>query len=300
MDRRINYLAPVLLAVTGFLFFASGNILSASIVIILSCCVFFQIRTLLNASQGRDANPARDPTSNRPKIFSSLDELASGIAHEINNPLAIIAQEAHWAKRLLNKVLSPPDNMKDIQDCTDSLVEIENQVHRCNQIVQKLLSMARELNVVIQNIDINEIVKVVHEIIIREGRSGDIKVNLELDPGAPIINSDAPLIQQVLLNIVMNARQAIGEHGTIDLRTKFINKLWVDIEIQDDGCGIPEENFDKIFLPFFSTKHDKNGTGLGLAICRGIIEKLGGSIAVKSRPNTGTLFTVRLPVKSQP
>ena len=168
MDRRINYLAPVLLAVTGFLFFASGNILSASIVIILSCCVFFQIRTLLNASQGRDANPARDPTSNRPKIFSSLDELASGIAHEINNPLAIIAQEAHWAKRLLNKVLSPPDNMKDIQDCTDSLVEIENQVHRCNQIVQKLLSMARELNVVIQNIDINEIVKVVHEIIVGE------------------------------------------------------------------------------------------------------------------------------------
>ncbi|MFH0958418.1 MAG: ATP-binding protein [Pseudomonadota bacterium] len=299
MDRRTHYLSPAIIAIMGFLFLASGYMISGLTFVTMSCIVLFQIRTLSNRSSVRVPESEKDKTSNRPKIFSSLDELASGIAHEINNPLAIIAQEAHWAKRLLNKILSPPENMKDIKDCTDSLVEIENQVYRCNQIVQKLLSMARELNIVIQNIDINELVKGVYEIIIREVSTSKIKVNLELDPKAPRIDSDAPLIQQVLLNIVMNAKQACGEQGKIDLRTKFVNKLWVEIEIQDDGCGIPKENLDRIFLPFFSTKQDKNGTGLGLAICRGIVEKLGGSITLKSGPDEGTLFTVRLPLESQ-
>jgi len=158
--------------------------------------------------------------------------------------------------------------------------------------------MARELNVVIQQIDINEITKSVYDIVIRESSASNIRVNLSLDPYAPSILSDAPLLRQVLLNIVMNAIQAIGANGEINLRTKSQNKSWVDIEIQDDGCGICEENLEKIFLPFFSTKQETQGTGLGLAICRGIVEKLGGYITVTSKPNLGTIFTVRLPLTS--
>jgi len=298
MDPRIHYLSPLLIALTGFSFFALGLFLQSCVVLALSFLVFFQVRHLLNTSRPQINNANVAACSNRPKIFSSIDELASGIAHEINNPLAIIAQESHWGKKLLQKISADPEDFKNVQDCTDSFAEIESQVHRCNQIVQKLLSMARELNIVIQKIDINELVRKIYEIAKREPSTSNITLNLQLDPKVPLINSDAPLIQQVLLNVVMNAKQAVGEKGTIDLRTKLTGNNLVEIEIQDNGCGIPKENLDRIFLPFFSTKQCKNGTGLGLSICKGIVEKLGGSITVKSKFNEGTLFRIRLPIST--
>lgn len=301
MNPKIHYLVPVLTAMAAFPIYWSGNSFVAILIFLLGCGLFLQIRSLLlNGLNEQDPKRNNLNESVRPKIFSSIDELASGIAHEINNPLAIIAQEAGWMERLLKKHMAsetPAEN--EIEDCLDSSMEIRRQVDRCNQIVQKLLSMARELNIVIQQIDINQITKSVYEIVTREPSASNIRVNLELDPNVPLIMSDAPLIRQVLLNILMNAKQAVDKSGVIELRTKSRKKGWIDVEIQDDGCGISEENLEKIFLPFFSTKQETNGTGLGLAICRGIVEKLGGSITVKSKPNEGTLFTVRLPLTSK-
>lgn len=298
LNRKIHYLAPVLTALAAFPIYWSGNSFVAVLIFLLGCTLFLQVRSfLLNGLNEQDPRRTNLSEPVRPKIFSSLDELASGIAHEINNPLAIIAQEAGWMERLLKKQMaSETPGEKEIEDCLDSSMEIRRQVDRCNQIVQKLLSMARELNIVIQKIDINEITKNVYQIVTREPFASNIRVNLKLDPNAPPILSDAPLIRQVLLNILMNAKQAVGKGGVIELRTKSREKGWIDIEIQDNGCGICEENLEKIFLPFFSTKQETHGTGLGLAICRGIVEKLGGSITVTSKPNVGTLFTVRLPV----
>jgi signal transduction histidine kinase len=300
LTSKTQYLTPLIIGLSAVPILFTGNVYLSLVLILLSYATFSQIRALLlnvqTKSNPNDYNSLDE--SRRPRIFSSIDELASGIAHEINNPLAIITQEAVWIQRLLKGLTIETGGAKAIEDCLDSSIEIQRQVDRCNLIVQKLLSMARELNVVIQQIDINEITKSVYDIVIRESSASNIRVNLSLDPYAPSILSDAPLLRQVLLNIVMNAIQAIGANGEINLRTKSQNKSWVDIEIQDDGCGICEENLEKIFLPFFSTKQETQGTGLGLAICRGIVEKLGGYITVTSKPNLGTIFTVRLPLTS--
>lgn len=296
-NRKLHYLTPLLAGIIAVpILFFKDPVLGV-IVVALACVFFFQVRFLVSKSFSKpDLEISQAPESARPKVFSSIDELASGIAHEINNPLAIIAQEATWIDTLLRKKLSQNSGTQnEIEDCLDSSSEIQRQVERCNLIITKLLSMARELNIVVQKIDINEVTKTVYEIVTREQSPSRIDVTLELDPKAPVILSDGPLIRQVLLNILMNAKQAVGERGVIKITTRLRDSNWVDIDIQDNGCGISDENIQKIFRPFFSTKKGQ-GTGLGLAICRGVIDELGGRIEVRSQPETGTLFTVSLPL----
>jgi|GEM_PF-3431199 len=296
-NRKVHYLTPLLAGIIAVPILLFKDPVLAVIIVALACVFFFQVRFLVSKSFSKpDLEISQLPECARPKVFSSIDELASGIAHEINNPLAIIAQEATWIDTLLRKKLSQNSGTQnEIEDCLDSSSEIQRQVERCNLIITKLLSMARELNIVVQKIDINEVTKTVYEIVTREESASRIEVTLELDPKAPVILSDGPLIRQVLLNILMNAKQAVGEKGIIKIKTSLRENSWVDIAIQDNGCGISEENIQKIFRPFFSTKKGK-GTGLGLAICRGVIDELGGRIEVKSQPDTGTLFTVSLPL----
>ncbi len=296
-NPKTHYLTPLLVGTIAIpIFYLEKPVLGVT-VILLACLLFLQVRFFLSGSFSKPNSETNQPPEvARPKVFSSIDELASGIAHEINNPLAIIAQEATWIDTLLRKKLSRDSGTQnEIEDCLDSSSEIQRQVERCNLIITKLLSMARELNIVVQKIDINEVTRTVYEIATREKSASKTEVTLELDPRAPVILSDGPLIRQVLLNILMNAKQAVGEKGIIKIKTSLKENNWVDIAIQDNGCGISEENIQKIFRPFFSTKKGK-GTGLGLAICRGVIDELGGRIEVKSQPETGTLFTVSLPL----
>ncbi len=111
----------------------------------------------------------------------------------------------------------------------------------------------------------------------------------------PLINSDAPLLRQVILNLLNNAVQAIGKNGTVTVITRVADGDQVVVHINDDGCGIAKENLTQIFDPFFTTKPQGKGTGLGLSICHGIIERLGGKIAVASEVGKGTSFTLTLP-----
>jgi two-component system, NtrC family, sensor kinase len=296
-NPKTHYLMPLLVGTIAIPIFYLEQPALGVTVILLACLLFFQVRFFLSGSFSKPNQEINEPPEvARPKVFSSIDELASGIAHEINNPLAIIAQEATWIDTLLRKKLSQSSGTQnEIEDCLDSSSEIQRQVERCNLIITKLLSMARELNIVVQKIDINEVTRTVYEIATREKSTSKTEVTLELDPNAPVIWSDGPLIRQVLLNILMNAKQAVGEKGIIKIKTSLRENSWVDIAIQDNGCGISEENIQKIFRPFFSTKKGK-GTGLGLAICRGVIDELGGRIEVKSQPDAGTRFTVSLPL----
>ncbi len=292
------FVIPVLLLATSApLYLVSGKIF-ALIAIVLSGLTTFQTLKLLKKSKMAEFEKVESHAfSCRNQIFSSVDQLSAGIAHEINNPLGIISQEIEWLRHILksDKIVKSVDS-KELDDCEDSLKEIARQVYRCNEIVQKLLSLARQVEPVIQEIEANDIVLSVLEIMDREAQNVNIKIEVQLDNTLPSISTDPPLLRQALLNLLVNARQALERDGEICVVTRKSGAEFVEIEIRDSGCGIPPENLSRVFTPFFSTKPEGKGSGLGLAICRGIIERLGGEISVQSDLGKFTAFTIRLPV----
>jgi two-component system NtrC family sensor kinase len=229
----------------------------------------------------------------RAREFSSVDELSAGIGHEINNPLGIIAQETQWMQHLLRS--EAVKDLKEKDDLADSIREISIQVDRCKEIVHKLLSLAREMEPVIQCSDVNEIVMNMADLVARQAGPKNITITRDLQTDIPMIYSDPPLIRQVVLNLLINAVHAINEDGRIIVTTRSREEN-VEITVADSGCGISRENLSRVFTPFFSTKPHGKGTGLGLAICRGIVERLGGYISVDSEVGKWTVFKIHLPL----
>jgi two-component system, NtrC family, sensor kinase len=228
------------------------------------------------------------------KKMSSVDELSGGIAHEINNPLAIIAQETQLIQHLFQSSALRDD--REIEECKESIKIIEAQVDRCKEIVQKLLSLARHKEPVLQHVDVNKLIENIIMIFEKDAAARNIRIVKNLAQNLPVLLSDPPLLRQVILNIMINAAQAIEQSGTITVGTSLQDEF-IEIVVKDTGCGISEEHLSKIFIPFFSTKPQGKGTGLGLAICRGMIEVLGGRIAVSSDLGKGTCFSVTLPIQ---
>ncbi len=222
--------------------------------------------------------------------LAAVGELSAGIAHEINNPLAIIRQEAEWLLHL-GKQESPPDPA-EVNNC---LTEIVQQVDRGRGITENLLNFARKRQPVVQAVELNRLIEDMVRLVAKEAQHNNIEMVKELLPDLPLINSDAPLLRQVILNLLNNAVQAIGKNGTVTVITRVADGDQVVVHINDDGCGIAKENLGQIFDPFFTTKPQGKGTGLGLSICHGIIERLGGKIAVASEVGKGTSFTLTLP-----
>ena len=213
--------------------------------------------------------------------LATVGQLASGVAHEINNPLGNISL---YAQMLLKKI--------DDENIRNKLNIINDEANRASHIVKGLLDFARQSEPTMSPTDINgEISKVLS---ILEHELKNIKVNTIL-PQLPLINCDPGQISQVLMNIITNSIQAITVNGIITIETRLENNN-VDIIITDNGCGIPEENMNKIFDPFFTTKKPGEGTGLGLSISYGIIKSHKGSIDVKSEVGKGTTFIIKLPV----
>jgi two-component system NtrC family sensor kinase len=230
--------------------------------------------------------------------LASIGELSSGIAHEINNPLAIMGQEVEWIRHLLREAeggLGPSEG-----ELKDSLQEIGRQVDRCREITHKLLDFARKKEPLIQSVDINRLVEDMARLVEREASLNNIRLERRYSEGLPPVLTDAPLVRQVVLNILNNATHAIQKDGTIAIQTGVEGDGGVEIRVSDTGCGIPKEYQDKVFDPFFTTKPPGKGTGLGLSICHGIMERLGGHITLESEEGRGTTFTVHLPaVKSK-
>ncbi len=230
--------------------------------------------------------------------LASIGELSAGVAHEINNPLAIILTERQILLDVAGQLsdLNPDFKIQFL----DSMEQIDSQVQRCKRITHNLLRFSRRTHSVIETVDINEFIGEVVELMEREARSSGIKFFTDLKENLPVLRSDPSQLQQVLLNMITNAMDAHDgmPYGTIRIHTRSDkNNEGVNISIADSGLGIAPENLAKIFDPFFTTKAVGKGTGLGLSICYSIIKRLGGNISVKSEAGEGTEFTMFLPLE---
>jgi len=215
--------------------------------------------------------------------FASLGQLAAGVAHEINNPLGTITIYSH----LLLKSLENEDPRKE------DLELIISEASRAKDIVQGLLSFARETKLRESEMNINDLLEDVLALITNQPMFYNIKIEKSFYQDIPTINADETKLKQVFLNIILNAAQAMEGKGKLTISTTA-DKKQIKIRIQDTGPGIPPENMDKLFSPFFTTK--EKGTGLGLAISYGIIEHHKGKIDVYSELEKGSTFTITLPI----
>ena len=224
--------------------------------------------------------------------LAAIGELAAGIAHEINNPLAIIRQEAELLLRLLSRQDSL--NPQDLAQLQDSLRQVVQQVDRCTEIIRNLLDFARKREPVVQLVDIHQVLETMIMLVEKEARNNNIQIIRRYDPEMVPLFTDAPQLRQVILNLLNNAAHAIGQGGTITIDTSHDQEA-VHLAVRDTGCGIPPEHLEKIFDPFFTTKPPGQGTGLGLSISHGIIQRLGGKMSVASTVGQGTVFSITLP-----
>jgi two-component system, NtrC family, sensor kinase len=227
--------------------------------------------------------------------LAAIGELSSGIAHEINNPLAIIGQETEWIKHLLKKDSLPSPEAD--QELRGSVQEIVRQVDRCKEITHKLLDFARKKDPLLQKADVNKLIEDMARLVEREASQKNIRIVRNYQKDLPRVQTDPPLLRQVVLNLLNNAAHAIEKDGTITISTQQSVNHSVELIFVDTGCGVSKEYLDKIFDPFFTTKPTGKGTGLGLSISHGIITKLGGRITVVSEVGKGATFTIQLPAK---
>jgi two-component system NtrC family sensor kinase len=226
--------------------------------------------------------------------LSSIGRLAAGVAHEVNNPLAIINEKAG----LIDDLIKYSPDFEQKEKFSALVRAILQSVSRCRTITHRLLGFAKRMEIEVENLDLNELMQEVLGFLEREAlyRNIDITVNLAKD--LPRIDSDRGQLQQVFLNILNNAVAAVEDEGRIAITTWEKDADTVAASIEDDGCGMSEETCRYIFEPFFTTKKE-HGTGLGLSITYGIVQKLGGDIEVESKENKGTKFTIYLPKKSK-
>lgn len=226
--------------------------------------------------------------------MASIGRLAAGVAHEINNPLAIINEKAGLLKDFAT--LKQDFKYKDkILQGVDSILK---SVDRCSAITHRLLGFAKRMDITTEVIDLELLLKEVIGFLDKEATLSNIDIHYDFVDHLPSIESDKGQLQQVFLNIITNAFYAVKEKGQIDIRTRQKSKQYVEITVMDNGVGISKENLEHIFEPFYTTK-GKYGTGLGLSITYGIVKKLGGDIKVKSELGEGTSFIVTLPLKSK-
>jgi len=230
--------------------------------------------------------------------LAAIGELSSGIAHEINNPLAIIGQEAEWMVHLIKDLGT--ENTRAQEDLKDSLHEVSRQIDRCKDITHKLLDFARKKEPLVQGADINKLLEDMIKLVEKEAIHKNIVITRNYSENLPVVYTDTPLMRQVALNLLNNAVYAVGSGGgSITVSTRAESDEFVVVEIRDTGCGIAKENLAKIFDPFFTTKPQGKGTGLGLSICHGIVTRLGGVIHVESKQGEGSTFFVSLPLKKE-
>jgi len=225
--------------------------------------------------------------------LASIGELAAGIAHEINNPVAIMVEEAGWIQDLLEE--EDFKNTKNLEEFKRSIKQIRIQGKRCKDITHKLLSFARKTDPEKKELDINNILKEIVLLSNQRAKYANVKVYERYAEDLPKIFGSETEMQQVFLNIINNAIDAMEKKGgELEIQTGVEGDM-VYAKIKDTGHGIPKANLGKIFDPFFTTKPVGKGTGLGLSICFGIVKKLGGEIRVESTVDVGTTFTVLLP-----
>lgn len=226
--------------------------------------------------------------------LASIGRLAAGVAHEINNPLAIINEKAGLIKDIFSYKEEYKHDIKIIGLIDSVLASVE----RCAIITKRLLGFARHLDVSIQMVDIRSVIEDVLGFLIKEAEYRSIAVNLDIEENIPQFETDRGKLQQILLNLVNNAFAAMQDNGHLDIKIRLLEEGFVSVSVKDDGSGIPEADLKRIFEPFFSTKTKTGGTGLGLSITYGLIQELNGKLNVVSKFGVGSEFTIILPLKN--
>jgi len=242
----------------------------------------------------------------RASRLAELGEMAAGFAHEINNPLQIIRSEHALVNMILLELtdkekIDAPEEMAELHD---SINQIGLQVQRCSEITHSILKFGRKTETTPADVDLREFIPGVVQMISSKASVNGVNIQLDIADDTPPVHGDSGQLQQVLINLLNNAMDAIYEKhgvrgGELMITSGHDGKNMVHISVKDNGCGIGNEDQKKIFSPFYTTKPIGKGTGLGLSVCYGIINAMGGSMEVASEKGIGTTFTVRLPVSTK-
>jgi signal transduction histidine kinase len=226
--------------------------------------------------------------------LASLGKLAATIAHEINNPIAAVLTYIRLMIKLISRNRFSPERLADI---SRYLTTMESETARCGDIVKNLLAFSRQSKITISSHSITDIIERALTLISHDLKIKEIQLKKSIESNLPKVRGDFRQIQQVLLNLMYNASEAMQKGGILTVtanRSVAVNGF-LEIVISDTGCGIAEGDMGSIFEPFFTTKEEGKGVGLGLAVAYGIITQHNGTIAVESELDKGSTFTVRLP-----
>lgn len=230
--------------------------------------------------------------------LASIGKLAAVVAHEINNPLAGILTYTKLLRKWLERGEWDEARLGEVRR---SLELIEAESRRCGEIVKNLLTFARAAPMNLERADLNAVVDRVVLLVRHQVELASIQLQIELDPRLPTVRCDPSAVEQVILALVMNAIDAMPHGGNLWLRSILKTETnQVQLQVKDDGVGIPPEVLAHLFEPFFTTKERGRGVGLGLAISRSIVEQHGGQIEVESELGKGTAFLVTLPLNGDP
>ena len=225
--------------------------------------------------------------------LAALGKMSAGIAHEINNPLAVILQKTGWMEDLLAE--EEFQKSENIEEFKTSIKKIEEHVERARKVVHNMLGYVRKMEPRLEDVDVNMTINQTIDILENYARINNIDIETDLSKELPLTAGDQAKLQQVFLNLISNAIDVIGKDGSIEIKSRQINSS-IDVSIRDNGPGIPEDKLKKVFDPFYTSKEQGKGTGLGLWVSHNIIEMMGGTITVESEVGKGTVFTIQIPI----
>jgi len=220
--------------------------------------------------------------------LTSLGQLAASVAHEVNNPISgVLIYTQLIAKKLTADTLTK-------EKALDYLSKMELELTRTGRLIRNLLDFARQTKPTPRLVNVNEIIDRASSLVAHSAELQHVEIARNLSVTLPEVMVDPDQLQQVFTNLIVNAIQAMPEGGTLTLCTSADNEGQVKVEVQDTGIGISQENLQKLFTPFFTTKKEVKGVGLGLAVSHGIIQRHGGKIEVSSEEGKGSTFTIYL------
>lgn len=240
------------------------------------------------------ANAERDEMTQafvRSARLASIGELATGLAHEINNPLAIISAEQTNISDLVETL---GNNASTREEVLGSIERSKAQVQRCASITRKMLQFGRQKETNITPTDLGSTLSDIESFLHKRAGVQNIAIECSIDPHLPHVLVDPIELEQVVVNLINNSFDALPNGGTVTLRA-YEEKDWVHLEVTDDGGGIPETHIGHVFEPFYTTKEVGKGTGLGLSVCYGIVKSWGGNIDIESEVGKGTTIHMLLP-----
>jgi signal transduction histidine kinase len=272
---------------------AFSAILAVSIITIL--LVTLGVATHL-VNQIHEADQERVDTMHQVEYANkmvSLGRLASGVAHEINNPLAIINEKAGHIRDIFTLTATYAKDPKLIE-LVDSVIAT---VQRCAEVTRGLLNFSRHLNLSVQTIDLEEIIAEVKNVLAKDAEYRSITVGVRVGEQLPQFESDRGKLEQVFFNLFNNAISAMQDGGHLEIEALQESDNFIAISFIDNGPGIPESDLKHVFDPFFYTKTGHDGTGVGLSVTYALVQEIGGTITVVSRPGKGTTFKVDVPLK---